>query len=62
MTIKRRNPVATAPILRKGGAHQKDRSAERSKTRAQLRREIAEWRPPRWCGGRQALALILPAQ
>ena len=44
---QRRNPVAAAPILRKGGAHQKSRSAERVKNRAQLKRETVEWRPPR---------------
>ncbi len=47
MKFRRRNPVAAAPILRKGGAHQKNRSAERAKTRAQLKRDIADWRPPR---------------
>ena len=44
---KHRNPVAAAPILRKGGAHQKSRSAERTQSRTQLRREIREWRPSR---------------
>ncbi|HRD65245.1 MAG TPA: hypothetical protein PKY50_03735 [Candidatus Competibacter sp.] len=44
---QRRNPVAAAPILRKGGAHQKSRTAERSKARDQLKRETAEWRRPR---------------
>ncbi|MBK7540669.1 MAG: hypothetical protein IPP10_07620 [Candidatus Competibacteraceae bacterium] len=42
---KRRNPVATAPILRKGGAHQQARSADRTKLRVQLKREASEWRP-----------------
>ncbi|MFZ1643879.1 MAG: hypothetical protein WAV07_21130 [Candidatus Contendobacter sp.] len=42
----RRNPVAAAPILRKGGAHQKSKTAERTQVRTQLRRESAEWRPP----------------
>ncbi|HRC72511.1 MAG TPA: hypothetical protein PK880_08250 [Candidatus Competibacter sp.] len=42
---KRRNPVATAPILRKGGAHQPSRSADRAKLRAQLKRETSQWRP-----------------
>ena len=32
----RRNPVARAPILRKGGAHQRVRSGERHKERLQL--------------------------
>ncbi len=39
----RRNPVATAPILHKGGAHQKSKTAERTRIRSQLRRESAEW-------------------
>jgi hypothetical protein len=43
----RRNPVAAAPILRKGGAHQKSKTAERTRVRTQLRRESAEWRWPR---------------
>ncbi|MDS4029365.1 MAG: hypothetical protein RKO66_04750 [Candidatus Contendobacter sp.] len=43
----RRNPVAAAPILRKGGAHQKSKTAERTQIRAQLWRESAEWRRPR---------------
>jgi hypothetical protein len=42
-----RNPVAAAPILRKGGAHQKTRSAERAEARVRLKRESADWRPPR---------------
>ena len=43
----RRNPVVAAPILRKGGAHQKSRTAERAKARLQLKRETVEWRQPR---------------
>lgn len=46
-TQQRRNPVAAAPILRKGGAHQKSRTAERAKARLQLKRETVEWRQPR---------------
>jgi len=41
-----RNPVATAPILRKGGAHRKSRSADRAEARARLKRETVEWPPP----------------
>ena len=40
----RRNPVAAAPILRKGGVHQKSKTTERTQVRVQLRRESAEWR------------------
>jgi len=43
----RRNPVAAAPILRKGGAHQPSKTAERTRVRTQLRRESVEWRRPR---------------
>ncbi|MDG4549891.1 MAG: hypothetical protein P9F19_01575 [Candidatus Contendobacter sp.] len=43
----RRNPVAAAPILRKGGAHQKSKTVERAEVRVQLWRESAEWRRPR---------------
>ena len=40
---QRRNPVAGAPILRKGGVHQRSRTAERGQTRCQLRRECQAW-------------------
>lgn len=37
---KARNPVAVAPILRKGGAHQrKDKLASRARQKAAARRE-----------------------
>lgn len=39
----RRNPVAAASILRKGGAHEKSRTSERAAIRRQLRRETADW-------------------
>lgn len=44
---RRRNPVAAAPILRKGGAHQPSKTAERSQVRARLRRETADWQSSR---------------
>ncbi|MCP5159534.1 MAG: hypothetical protein H6974_05260 [Gammaproteobacteria bacterium] len=47
MQRPRRNPVAAAPILRKGGAHQTSKTAERAKIRSQLRRDAAEWQRPR---------------
>lgn len=34
------NPVARAPILSKGGAHQKSRSAERQADKNQLRKLV----------------------
>jgi hypothetical protein len=39
-TMTRRNPVARATILSKGGVHQKSKSAERGKTKQSLRREV----------------------
>lgn len=45
MQQQRRNPVAAAPILRKGGVHQKSKSAERTQIRVQLKREAGQWRP-----------------
>ncbi len=38
----RRNPVAAAPILRKGGAHLSAKTAQRAKVRLQLRRDVAD--------------------
>ncbi len=39
--IKPRNPLATAPLLKKGGAHaRKDKRAARARQRALLRRQI----------------------
>ena len=43
MSKKRRNPVAHAPILRKGGVHQKSRSAERQKQKRKLRQSISAY-------------------
>lgn len=41
--VKPRNPVATAPILRKGGAHQRrDKRAARARLKVRLRRETEE--------------------
>jgi hypothetical protein len=41
---QRRNPLAAAPILRKGGAHQKTRSAERGQAKRRLQKEVGQWR------------------
>lgn len=38
----RSNPIARAPILSKGGAHQKTRSAERQADKRQLRQLVAK--------------------
>jgi len=41
--LKPRNPVAVAPILKKGGVHQrKDKRASRARQQAQLRKSMAE--------------------
>ena len=38
--IKPRNPVAVAPLLKKGGAHQrKDKRASRARRKAEARRQ-----------------------
>ena len=39
MARKPRNPVARSPLLRKGGAHRKSRSAERMKSKRELKDE-----------------------
>lgn len=39
---QRRNPVARAPLLRKGGVHIKSKSAERSKAKNATRSEAAQ--------------------
>ena len=41
--LKPRNPVAVAPILKKGGAHRrKDKRASRARLKAGLRRRDSE--------------------
>lgn len=38
--LKPRNPMATVPILKKGGAHKRrDKHADRARLKAQLREE-----------------------
>ena len=39
-----RNPVARSPILRRGGVHQRSRTAERQQARAQTRELAEDWR------------------
>lgn len=43
-TKKFRNPVARAPILRKGGAHVKAKSSQRAKAKKEINRAVAEWK------------------
>jgi len=38
---KPRNPVANAPIMRKGGVHQKSRSGERQQEKQQLKQLVS---------------------
>lgn len=38
-----RNTVARSPLLRKGGVHQKARSAERQRQRLQVEDAVDEW-------------------
>ncbi len=39
--LKPRNPLATAPVLKKGGAHRRvDKRAARARQKARLRHEI----------------------
>ncbi|MCG6863140.1 MAG: hypothetical protein LJE70_17980 [Chromatiaceae bacterium] len=37
------NPVARSPLLRKGGAHQRARSGERQRQRADLEAALEQW-------------------
>ena len=54
VTAKPRNPVARSPLLRKGGAHRKSRSAERMKSRQALREDADDsGRTPRDDGAGQ---------
>jgi len=39
---RRRNPVALAEILRKGGVHEKSRKAKRQKQKSKLRKEVSK--------------------
>jgi hypothetical protein len=41
--IRRRNPVARSPLLRKGGVHRRYRSSERRQQNAELRDLLEEW-------------------
>ena len=40
----RRNRIALNPLLRKGGVHQRTRSADRQQDRQQLESMLDEWR------------------
>ncbi len=42
--LKLRNPVAQAPLLRKGGAHIKTKSSQRTQVRKEINRSITDWK------------------
>ena len=46
--LPRRNPIARALILRKGGVHSKSRSAERTQAKKILKKEVENWTPQRF--------------
>lgn len=39
---RRRNPIAQAAILRKGGVHEKSRKSKRQKQKSVLRKEVSK--------------------
>lgn len=41
--VKRRNPVAKSPLLRKGGVHRRGKSAQRSLRKHALKLQLGEW-------------------
>ena len=41
--IKRRNPVALSPLLRKGGVHEKSKTAIRRNNNLALTRTLDDW-------------------
>jgi hypothetical protein len=40
--MKIRNPIASAPILKKGGAHVKKKSSQRAQVKKELRKMLAD--------------------
>ena len=43
-TIVPRNPVARSPLLRKGGVHEKSKTAKRRQTSQALKVQLEDWR------------------
>lgn len=43
MKNKPRNPVARSPLMKKGGVHQKSRTAERQQEKDAVQSEVDEW-------------------
>lgn len=46
-TFKRKNPLVRAPIMRKGGVHEKTRSAKRQKAKRALRKKVNQYMAPK---------------
>jgi hypothetical protein len=44
MSTKVNNPIARAPILKKGGAHVKSKSSQRTQVKNDLKRAVNEWK------------------
>jgi len=42
--LKLRNPVAAAPILRKGGVHLKSKTSRRRKLKKDMWEEVTDWK------------------
>lgn len=42
--LKPRNPVARSPLLKKGGAHEQSKTAQRRSSKEAVKSEAAAWR------------------
>lgn len=42
--FKIKNPIARAPILRKGGAHVKSKSSQRAKAKKDTQKALDDWK------------------
>jgi len=43
IAVAPRNPYTNHPLMRKGGVHQKSKSAERSQTRREVKQMARDW-------------------
>ncbi len=43
-TLKVKNPIARAPLLRKGGAHVKAKSSQRAQVKRDIKRALEDWK------------------
>lgn len=41
--VKRRNPLATVALLRKGGVHEKSRTSKRQTDKRKLNKAVSNW-------------------